>query len=113
MPKYCYACVKCDEQRMVIRPMRDSSLPEICNCGKRMKRDFHAEHSSVRGDYNEPIVSDAMAFDAIDLAEHRRRYPNIEVVVDHARSARPIFKNLNQKRKYLKARGFIDCNSYV
>jgi len=85
----------------------------MCECGKQMFRDLKAEHSSVRGDYNEPIVSDSMAFDAIDLAEHRRRFPNIDVVVDHARSARPVFKNLSQKRKYLKARGFVDCNSYV
>lgn len=110
---YCFLCPNCIERREVIRLMQDSDLPEICQCGASMERDFVAEHSSVRGDYNEPIVSDSMAFDAIDLDEHRRRFPHIEVVVDHARSARPVFRNLNQKRAYLKARGFVDCNSYV
>ena len=113
MPTYCYKCLSCDESSEVFRPMRDFALPEICKCGKPMSRDLITEHSAVRGDYNEPIVSDSMAFDAIDLAEHRKRFPDIEVVVDHARSARPMFKNLTQKRRYLKARGWIDCNSYV
>ncbi len=110
---YCFLCPVCDEQKEVSRPMQDSSLPEACVCGESMERDYTAEHSSVRGDYNEPIVSDSMAFDAADLAEHRRQFSDIEVVVDHNRSARPVFKSLSQKRAYMKARGWKDCNSYV
>lgn len=110
---YCFKCLECGKTVEVSRPMRDSALPEICQCGESMNRNLRAEHSAVRGDYNEPIVSDSMAFDAIDLAEHRKRFPDIEVVIDHARSARPVFKNLTQKRKYLKARGWIDCNSFT
>lgn len=113
MPRYCFICPVCNEQREVSRPMKDSDLPDFCECGTEMRRDFTAEHSSVRGDYNEPIVSDSMAFDAVDLAEHRRRFPGVEVVVNHARSARPVFRNLNQKRRYMKKRGWIDCNSYT
>lgn len=113
MPRYCFVCPICQEQKTVSRPMKDSGLPEDCACGMPMQRDFIAEHSSVRGDYNESIVSDSMAFDAVDLAEHRRRFPDVEVVVDHARSARPVFRNLNQKRRYMKKRGWIDCNSYT
>ncbi len=93
--------------------MKDSALPQVCECGEpRMTRDRQTEHSSVRGDYNVPIISDSMAFDAIDLPEHRKRFPHIEVVVDHARSARPVFRSLNQKRAYLKARNWADLNSF-
>ncbi len=113
MPRYCFECLWCDTQKEVVRPMKDSGLSEICGCGAVMKRNYIAEHSAVRGDYNEPIVSDSMAFDAIDLVEHRRRFPNIDIQVDHARSARPIFRNLSQKRKYLKARGMVDVNSFI
>ena len=113
MPRYCFICPVCSKQSEISRFMRDSSLPNLCECGAETLRDFTAEHSSVRGDYNEPIVSDSMAFDAVDLAEHRRRFPDVEVVVDHARSARPVFRNLNQKRRYLKKRGWVDCNSFV
>ena len=113
MPTYCFECQTCEESKEVIRPMADSNVPVICECGKRMVRNFSAELNSIRGDYNEPIVSDSMAFDAIDLVEHRKRFPNIEVVVDHARSARPVFRSLSQKRGYLKARRFVDCRSFI
>lgn len=77
-----------------------------------MYRDLRAEHSSVRADYNRPIVSESMAFDAIDVAEHRRRFPDIEVKVD-GRTANPVLRNLSQKRSYLKGRGFVDQNSFI
>ena len=112
MPSYCFFCPVCDKRKDVYRPVKDHNLPEICKCGQRMQRDFIAEHQSVRGDYNEPIISDSMAFDARDLDEHRKRFPNIDVVVDHARSARPVFRSLGQKRAYLKARKWQDVNSY-
>ena len=110
---YCFQCIACGGQKEVSRSVKDYKLPETCGCGEQMQRNYHAERTGVRGDYNEPIVSDSMAFDAIDLAEHRRRFPNVDVVVDHVRSARPVFKSLSQKRKYLKARGFVDCNSFT
>lgn len=110
---YCFVCLTCEKYKTVNRPMKDSGLSEICECGQQMQRDYTSEHSSVRTDYNDPIVSDSMAFDAIDLEEHRRQFPDVEVAVDHARSARPVFRNLNQKRRYLKARGFVDQNSFI
>ena len=113
MPNYCFRCLTCGESAEVFRPMRDFALPETCKCGASMYRDLKVEHSAVRGDYNKPIVSDSMAFDAIDLAEHRKRFPDIEVVVDHARSARPVFRSLGQKRAYLKARKWVDANSFT
>jgi len=113
MPTYCFKCSICDKQKDVFRPVKEHDIPEICECGTQMRRDFVTEHSSVRGDYKRPIISDSMAFDAIDLDEHRKRFPDIEVKVDHARSARPIFHSLGQKRKYLKARGFVDVNSFT
>lgn len=113
MPTYCFKCLECGESTEVFRPMRDFDLPEMCKCGKQMSRDLVTEHSAVRSDYKEPIVSDSMAFDAMDLDEHRKRFPDIEVRVDHARSARPVFRSLGQRRAYLKARKFVDCNSFT
>jgi len=111
---YCFVCPICGKRKTVSRPMRNSSLPEICNCGQEMIRNYQMERGSVRGDYNEPIVSTSLAFNTQDLAEHRRQHPDVELQVDKAgHVAYPIFRNLNQKRKYLKARGWIDCNSFV
>lgn len=94
--------------------MRDFALPETCQCGESMNRNLHAEHSAVRGDYNTPIISTSMAFNTQDLDEHRKRHPNIELKIDMpGRTAYPVFRNLMQKRAYLKARKWVDCNSFT
>ncbi len=113
MPHYCYECPVCEERREVTRPIRDYRLTERCECGEPMRRDFQTEHSAVRGDYNEPIVSTSMAFNTQDLAEHRRRHPGVDLHVDAVgRTAYPIFRNLSQKRAYMKARNWADVNSF-
>lgn len=92
--------------------MRDSSVPELCGCGRRMVRDYQAEHSAVRGDFDEPIVSESLAFDSRDVAEHRKRFPGVDLVVE-GDTARPILRSQTQRRKYIKGRGWIDVNSFV
>ena len=77
-----------------------------------MTRDYHMEHVAIRGNYNEPIVSDSMAFDAAEVAQHRERFPDIDLQVE-GDAARPILKSLSQKRKYTKARGWVDTNSFI
>ena len=113
MPRYCFKCDFCGKQKDLFRPMANRNVREYCECGGIMGREIPDELGAVRGDYNDPIISDSMAFDACDLAEHRKRFPGIDVVVDHDRAARPVFRSLTQKRKYLKARGWIDTNSYT
>ncbi len=113
MPTYCFECPDCGSQVEITRRMEDSGTPWECGCGVQMERDFTAEHSSVRGDYEEPIVMGSMAFDAKDVAEHRRRFPGVDLVIDHERSARPVMKSLSQKRAYMKARGWVDRNAFV
>ena len=108
---YIFRCPNCGINREVSRPMAQSHLPEICDCDAQMERDYRAEHSSVRGDYSEPIISDSMAFDALDVNAHRERHPSIELQVE-GRFARPILRSLSQKREYLKARGWKDVNAY-
>lgn len=111
MPMYDFVCLKCDEKRMVHRPLKDFDLPEICTCGEPMFRDYVAEHCAVRANYKEPIVSESMAFDAIDVAAHRKRFPNIDLVID-GRCAKPVLRSRGQKMQYMKERGFVDTKSY-
>ena len=114
MPTYCYACPTCETPKEVIRSMQDSDEPEMCECGERMERDYIAEHSSVRGDYNTPIVSTSMAFNTQDLAEHRRRHPGVDLKVDMAgHTAYPVLRSLSEKREYMKKRGWNDFNSFM
>ncbi len=73
MPAYCFMCPECDEKDVVFSTIADRPTQRQCGiCTTPMIRDFVAEHASVRGDYNEPIVSTSMAFDAKEVAEHRK-----------------------------------------
>jgi len=121
MPQYCYKCQDCGRKVTEFRTIADRNIMPLVACNPpprpgiycHMVRDLRAEVCSVRGDYEVAIVSDSMAFDgrADDLAEHRRRFPNIDVVVD-GRMARPVFRSLSQRRNYLKDRRWVDTNSY-
>lgn len=109
---YCFECPTCEEHRDVSRPIKDSGLPEICSCGQKMLRDFHAEQTNIRGNYTRPIVSSSMAFDAQDAAEHRRRFPGVDLKID-GHTAHPILRSLNHKRGYMRKRGWVDRNSFT
>lgn len=122
MPQYCYVCEDCGRQVTVFRPMADRDKPlrlDSVHCESidhpdsfcEFARDFLAEQSSVRGDYERPILAQSMAFDAVDLVEHRKRFPDVEVRTD-GRIATPVLKSLSQKRRYLLQRGWRDNNSF-
>ncbi len=107
MPTYCHACTTCGKTKEVIRPMKDSGVIELCDCGKMMVRDLRSEHVSVRGDYNKPITSVSMAFNIQDVAEHRRKHPGVDLHVDKpGGTAYPILRSRSQKLAYLKARNW-------
>jgi hypothetical protein len=68
---------------------------------------------AVRGDYAKPIVSDAMGFvaDPADVAEHRKRCPDVELVIQDG-CARPKFQSLSQKRRYMQQMNWADTKDY-
>jgi hypothetical protein len=67
----------------------------------------------VQASYNKPIELQSMGFLAHpeDVAEHRKRFPNVELVM-HQGSAVPVVRSLGQKRAYLKASGWADTRDY-
>lgn len=113
MPTYCFKC-ECGATANEFRSVAQYQDPMICSsCGGKMVIDIAAQHTAARGDYKHPIISDSMGFvaDPVDMAEHRRRFPNIDLDVDNG-CARPVLRSLGQKRQYLKAMGWIDKNSF-
>jgi putative FmdB family regulatory protein len=113
MPIYSYRCEKCDIANVEeFRHVADMDTTPPCpNCGGPTRRNAIAGGIGVRGDYKHPIISDALGFSAEDIAEHRTRFPGIDLDVDNG-CARPIFRSLNQKRKYLDAVNFVDTKDY-
>lgn len=117
MPQYNYKCRNCGEIIVEFRLIKDRNLPAACTCKAPhglhgvADRDFMAGQINVRGDYKKPILAQSMSFDTVDLAEHRKRYPDVEVQTD-GRIATPVLKSLSQKRRYLLQRGWRDNNGY-
>jgi hypothetical protein len=68
---------------------------------------------SVRGSYNRPIELQSMGFLGVpeDVAEHRRRFPNVELR-EMQGSMIPVVKSLGEKRAYLKAAGWADVKDF-
>ena len=68
---------------------------------------------NVRGNYATPIALQSMGFIAApeDVAEHRRRFPNIELC-EMQGSMVPVVRSRGEKKAYLKAAGWVDSRSY-
>ena len=104
MPRYTFKCSVCNVTIEVIRPMKEASNPWFCSCGRRMTRDYAADHINAGNkDYAKPIHSDSLAITPGQVAEHQRLFPDIAIDSD----CRPVFDNYQQHDSYLKKTGFV------
>lgn len=104
MPQYCYKCRKCGAERSDHRGMSDPAPKFVClECDMEMIRHYRAEGVSIGvHDYATPLVSQSLAMHPEQIAEHRERFPKIEVQADGC----PVFHNTNEHSKYLKEIGW-------
>lgn len=104
MPTYCYVCKGCGARSEVVRPMRDSGEPVSCSCGGKVIRDHHAEKPNV-GDreYARPIHSDALAIMPHQVAEHKKKFPDIKIDSE----CRPVFDSYRAHDAYLDKCGYV------
>ncbi len=95
MPRYVYKCPSCGEQATEFRPVarRNRRRPVCRNClgtdkegntyAIAMDRDIKTELSSLGPDfskkYAKECVDDTMGVHPNQVAEHRRRHPNIRL----------------------------------
>jgi hypothetical protein len=68
---------------------------------------------AVRGNYNKPIRMESLGFiaDPDDVAEHRRRFPDVELSIEQG-SAIPVIRSLGQKRAYLRGINWADTRDF-
>ena len=103
IPQYDFAC-NCGHRQSVIWPMsRSNELLECSECGGQMYREYNFH--TPKDSYSKPIVSDALAISSDQIAEHRKHFPDIELMCD-SESARPIFDKFSKHENYLKKTGF-------
>ncbi|MFP3345223.1 hypothetical protein R0J87_22345, partial [Halomonas sp. SIMBA_159] len=77
-------------------------------CHMLMPRNYFAEHASTRGDYVEPVLSEAAGVMPDQVAEHRRRHPDVPMTND----GRVIFTSHSQRKRVLRKLGMVDRDGF-
>lgn len=101
MPLYEFRCSNCDAVEGIVCRMSDDipeTLPCKCTGEKHRIYGFHTPQER----YYKPLISDSLAMNPDQIAEHRRMFPDIKVHPD----GRPEFTGFKQHDEYLEKTGF-------
>ncbi len=80
MPRYAYTCEHCKATHIEIRRISDRNNLATCACGLPAERDIGAEGcKSDNVEYDHEILSTRMGVSPSQVAEHRKRFPNIPI----------------------------------
>lgn len=104
MPLYEYQCEKCGHVLEIMRGMSEDK-PEVLSCdacgGGIARRIF--SFASGNKEYSKPIISQSLAINPSQAAEHRQHFPDIELKDNQF----PVFENYQQHDRYLEKTGFV------
>lgn len=89
----------CDEDGTIVRDTNTEGIHHCPVCGRDMRWDLPGLGRG-RGDYEH--ISDSLAIHPDDIPEHRRLFPNIDVLPD----GRPKFTSTKQQEQYANKCGF-------
>ena len=105
MPMYNYEC-ECGNKDWDLRSIAERNDKFPCEvCGENMTKSISAAH--VRGDYSHKIISDSMAVNIDQIAEHKKQFPDVRITDE----GQPVMENYAQHEKYLTDSGFIKPQS--
>lgn len=99
--RYDFSCPRCSKVREIVMPMSEAGAGRIflCKCGSKMDRDFSGVRVSKGSkQYSHQIVSDSLAMNPNQIAEHRRLFPNVQVTEE----GQPVFDQFTEHEAYLK-----------
>jgi len=93
-------CFVCDICKISIEDTDTKTIHRCPKCNKDMRWDI-AKIGIADGDYSH--ISDSLAINPSQIAEHNRMFPGIKVHPD----GRPEFNSVKQQSDYLKKIGFV------
>lgn len=99
MPLYEYKCRECGTLTEAFRRVARRNRAPKCECGGKTKKVFSRASTDVLN-WEQTVLSDSMGVSKHQVAEHRRRHPNIplndegQIVVRNGRDERNIRKEL-------------------
>ncbi|KKM83219.1 hypothetical protein LCGC14_1311590 [marine sediment metagenome] len=100
--RYDFSCPRCKAITELIVPMSDvkSRMRVVCKeCGDIMERNFDMIRVSKGSkQYGRQIISDSLAMNPNQIAEHKRMFPNVQVT----KEGQPVFDNFTEHEAYLK-----------
>ncbi len=103
MPQYSYICDNCIRGFIIIKSMSQSQEEFCPKCGKIARRNYRADlPNSGNKDYAKLFVSEALGIHPDEAVEHKRRYPNVEVLPEGQLG----FHNVSDHKEHLKAIGW-------
>lgn len=89
----------CDDCNTTIESKDTREIHKCPKCGLDMRWNLNV-NSGTRGDYR--FVSDSLAINPEQIAEHKKEFPNVGVLPD----GRIEFNSFRQHDRYLKKTGF-------
>lgn len=82
MPIYEYLCPKCKKRKEVILSLKDSDIPQACECGRVMDRLISLPHPAIfittnRSRLVNTLNDDEKSYQLPSKGKHNRRYKEI------------------------------------
>lgn len=106
MINYCYICPICGKTKTGVSNSASElsqELPYYCpNCEECMVMKPEKGFRIGNEPYSKPLISDSLAIHPEQTAEHRKKFPDVDVLPD----GRLRFNDYKSHDNYLKATGF-------
>ena len=115
MPTYTYKCEECGKVQDHVQTVAEREEPVECECGGKQQYDFGLTIADVH-EFGEMRMqwSEALAVQPEDVKKTMEEDRKIgSTAAAYHPDGRLGFTSLQQKRRYMRDRGFIDRNSYV
>lgn len=114
MPTFKYVCEVCGEHVEAYDPLANCPAEPVCaacraKAGHERMSNTQSKASTIfefnvgNKEYAKPIISQSLAINPTQAAEHRATFPNIELKDDQF----PVFDNYQDHDAYLKQTGFV------
>lgn len=106
MPVFVFKCKDSHVTEEFFFSWRECPKTIKCDCGLRAKKTIC--QTSCHTPYAKPVLSDAMGVHASQVADHRKRYPDVPMTDD----GRVVVKSHTEHRRIMKRLGFYDKAGY-
>ena len=112
MPSYTFKCPACGRRQTVIRSMKDSELPVLCEKDSFvMNRDYQADFGKQRFGDIWPYASYAAGVSPSEVPEMQKVDRANGVPTEYTPDGDPVFRGKSHRKKYCEVHNLYDRNA--